>query len=199
MEEFWKDIKGFEGLYQVSNLGRVKSLERDVICKDGRVLHYAEKILKLIRMPRRYLIVYLYKNGTQKLFQVHRLVAEAFLPNPNNLPQVNHKNEKPWHNYIHINEDGTVDPEKSDLEWCTAKYNINYGTRTHRMAITQLNRKDRSKAVLQFSLSGVFIKEYLSAHEAHRQTGVNRGNITSCCMGVYKTAGGYIWRYKDAS
>lgn len=125
MKEIWKDIKGYEGLYQVSNLGRVKSLKRN--CKGGhgsnRIVN--ERILAQCNTgrDRDYKGVRLCKNKILKSFQIHRLVAEAFIPNSNNYPCVNHKKEfEKWNNKV------------SNLEWCTYKYNINYGTHNERAA-----------------------------------------------------------------
>ena len=127
IEEF-RDIPGYEGLYEVSNLGRVRSLE-------------TERILKPSKNTWGYLFVSLYKNGIKKAVRIHRLVALAFIPNPDNLPCINHKDEDKTNN--------TVD----NLEWCDDKYNANYGTRNERIA-----EKTR-KPVLQFDLLGNFIRE----------------------------------------
>ncbi len=124
MEEIWRDIAGYEGLYQVSNLGRVKSLERTTKRFNGfKVCEYKDgnKILKQSKNYKGYLFVGLCKNGKEKKYKVHRLVAEAFIDNPNNLPQVNHKNE---------NKECNI---SNNLEWCTNKYNCNYGTRNERI------------------------------------------------------------------
>lgn len=107
MVEIWKDIKGYEGLYQVSNLGRIKSL--------GNLQNRKEKLLK-VNIYNGYCIVYLYKNNKKKSYLCHRLVAEAFIPNPDNLPQVNHKDENKLNNRV------------DNLEWCTSKYNVNYSS-----------------------------------------------------------------------
>jgi hypothetical protein len=111
-KEIWKDIPGYEGSYQVSNYGRVKRLEH--IAPNN--IRLSEKISTQFKNQNGYMIVILSKNGEGKKFQVHRLVAQAFLPNPNNLPFVNHKDESRIHNNV------------ENLEWCTAKYNSNYGT-----------------------------------------------------------------------
>ena len=179
MEEIWKDIKGYEDLYKISNFGKVKSLNYHLTGKD--------RILKYGINTQGYLFVQLSKNGKVKTFGIHRLVAQTFIENPENLPQVNHIDEDKTNNKV------------SNLEWCTAKYNNNYGTRVHKMICTQLNRKDLSKAVLQFDLNGNFIKEYCSSREAARTLG-NRdfcGNISRCSNGIIKTAYGYKWKYKE--
>ena len=119
-KEIWKDIKGYEGLYQVSNFGRVKSLTKYHKTKKG--YFSKERILKLIRNERGYLLVGLCKNWKKQKVFVHRLVAETFIPNPNNLPQVNHINE-------FEKDNNSID----NLEWCTCKYNCNYGTRNKRI------------------------------------------------------------------
>ena len=154
MTEEFRDIPGYEGLYEVSNLGRVR--------RNG-------KILKPWKNNWGYLLVSLCKNGIVRNARIHRLVALAFIPNPQNLPQVNHKDEDKTNNAV------------SNLEWCTAGYNINYS---------------QSKPVLQFDKSGNFITEYKSIIEAERITGISNGKISLCCQGKFKTAGGFVWKYK---
>lgn len=168
MDEIWKDINDYIGLYQVSNLGKVKSL------KWGK-----ERILKLKKNKDGYLIVCLYKNNKKYWKKVHRLIAETFIPNPNNLPQVNH-----------INEDKT-DNRVENLEYCDCKYNCNYGTRNQRRAKTQ------SKTIIQYDLKGNYITEYDSLNEINRQLGFSIGNISDCCNGKHKQVYGSIWRYKN--
>ena len=159
------------------------------ITDDGRVfsLNYhntgKKKEIKQIKNTFGYNVIDLCRGVDRKQFRLHRLVALAFIPNPDNLPQVNHKDENKQNNNV------------SNLEWCDSKYNNNYGTRTKRLSETQLNRKDQSKAVKQFTKDGVFIKEYPSMKEAERQTGFYQTAISSCCKGRYKQAYGYIWRY----
>ena len=185
-EEF-RDIKDYEGLYQISNYGRVYSL-------------ISKKFLKFWIDRYGYLHVDLHKNGKKKSFQVHRLVATAFIENPLNLPQVNHKSE--------IKTDNRVE----NLEWCDHTYNNNYGTRTERMmqhpnwkATRETSLKAAiekcSKVVLQFTLNGEFVKEYSSTCEASRQTNINQSNISQCCRGnkKYSHVGGFVWRYKEIS
>ena len=177
--EKWHDIRGYEGLYQISNLGRVKSVERTVPSglKNSGYRTVRERIKRQRVAENGYCYVLLWKNGKSKLHLIHRLVAEAFVPNPDNLPQVNHKDENKLKNIY------------TNLEWCTAKYNINYGTGTKKRSY------QRSKKLYQLSKDGEVIKIWSSTHEVHKQTGYSQGNISSCCIGNRKTAYGYIWKY----
>lgn len=178
-KEVWKDIKGYEGKYKVSNLGNVKSLNW---LNTGK-----EKLLHLGISKGKYYQVGLCKFGINKTFWVHRLVATAFINNPDNLPYINHKDENKLNNCV------------DNLEWCTAKYNSNYGTGIERMLKTKKlrNCKNAEKPVLQFTKDCKFVNEFPSAKEAARCTDINRGNIWACCAGRYKSAGGYIWKYKN--
>lgn len=171
MEE-WKSIIRFEGLYDVSSEGRVRSLW------DGRHKIHRIKVLKPRKNKGGYLHVNLWKDGEMKTFKVHRLVASSFIKNPLNKSDVNHKNE--------IKTDNRVD----NLEWMTRKENIKYGTRTERCS------KAQSKPVLQYTKEEVLVKEYPSTIEASRHTGINQGSISSCCIGRIKSAGGSLWKYK---
>ena len=174
-KEYWKPVVGYEELYQVSNWGRVKSLPRNGTVKYAR-------ILKPGTNRYGYLYVNLCKDGKVKTFTVHRLVAEAFLPNPDNLPCINHKDECKTNNNV------------DNLEWCTNEYNINYGTRTERMSKSKINGK-RSKTVLQYTLDGQFVREWPSAMECDRN-GYDQGNVSACCRGELKTYKNFIWKYK---
>ena len=129
MEE-WRYIEGYEGLYQVSNEGRIKSLNREIVYKDGRKKILPEKILHNFLSDLGYYHVMLSKNGIPKRYKVHRLVAKAFIPNPNDLPIINHKDENPKNNTV------------ENLEWCTQDYNIHYGTMIERGREKQINRSD---------------------------------------------------------
>lgn len=131
-----------------------------------------EKILKIQKDKYGYSYVNLYKNGKMKHTTIHRLVAEVFIPNPENKLEINHKNEN--------KEDNRVE----NLEWCTNLYNIQYS---------------QTKKVEQYDLQGTFIKEWNCIREVERKLKINASNISGCCKGKYgcKTAGGYIWRYKD--
>lgn len=172
----------YEGLYKVSNLGRILSLDYK---RTGKT-----KLRKPVEMPTGYLQVVLSKNGEDKTCYVHRLVAETFLDNPDNLPQVNHKDEDKTNNFVFLNEDGSVDKEKSNLEWKSPKDNCNHGTRIERIA------KAKSKPVLQLSLSGDLIKEWPSAAECGRN-GFNQGHVWACCNGKEKTHKGFRFMYKE--
>ena len=175
-KEFWKNIKDYENLYQGSNLGRVRSFDRWVKGRNGSLRFCKGRILKPGINGRGYLQVDLCKNGKVKKFLVHRLVAEAFLPNPDNLPEVNHKDENKQNNNV------------ENLEWCDRTHNVNYGTAIERMI------KTASKSVLQYTLDGQFVREWESTAECGRN-GFNQGHVAECCQGKRKTHKGFIWRY----
>ena len=171
MQEEWRDIKGYENMYQISNMGNVKSLNYK---QTGR-----EKIMKSLVDKDGYLFVCLCKNRKVKPFKVHRLVAQAFISNPNNYPCVNHKDENKQNNCV------------SNLEFCTVKYNNIYNGRQKRIA------EKLSKPVLKIDpISNEIVAEFPSIKEVERQLGYNQGNISKCCKGKRNTAGGFKWRYK---
>lgn len=170
MEEIWKDIDGFDGDYMVSNLGRVKSVRRNIILRQS--------------IRNGYERVVLWTNNIPKNYSVHRLVANAFIPNPDNLPQVNHKDENKTNNCV------------GNLEWCTQEYNQNYGTINIRKSQKQLNHKNKSKVVLQYSLDGTFIKEWKSTMDVRRNLGFCQSHISECCRNIIKSAYGYLWKFK---
>lgn len=160
MEEIWKDIKGYEGLYQVSNFGRIKSIKRKNT-KGG--------IRKLNVDKYGYNYIILYNYDIIKTLKVHRLVAKAFIPNPNNLPQINHKDKNRKNNRV------------DNLEWCDVTYNIQYS---------------HAKPIIQYDINNKFIKRWKCIREAGRLLKINNGDISKCCKGKKKTAGGYIWQYE---
>ena len=171
MEE-WRDIKGYEGHFQVSNYGRIKSLPR--YTRNGSCKY--EKILKPGNDKDGYKIIGLRRDGKQKTFRVHRLVAEAFLENPNNYPEVNHKDECKYNNYV------------ENLEWCTCKYNHNYGTwRDKRIGINN----PRARKIKCINTGKIFN----TITEAAEFYGMSGSNISECLSGRTKTAGGYKWKY----
>lgn len=176
--ENWRDIIDYENLYQGSNFGRVRSVDRWVKSKSGSVRLCKGRILKPSTDKNGYLKVDLWKNNKQKIHLVHRLVAEAFLPNPDNLQEVNHKDENKQNNNV------------ENLEWCDRTYNVNYGTAIEKMI------KKKSKPVLQYTLDSQFVREWKSAKQAEREGGFNSICICMCCKGKIKKHKDFIWRYK---
>ena len=181
--EIWKDYKDYEGLYQASNLGRMRSLDRWVKSKSGSVRLCKGKILKLCTDKYGYLNVGLWKNNKVKTYLVHRIIAETFLPNSDNLPCVNHKDENKLNN------------NAENLEWCSSSYNINFGTRNEKVAEKNTNGK-QCKPILQYTLDGKFVREWKSAKQAEREGGFNQSHITHCCIGERKKHHNFIWKYK---
>ena len=161
MNEILKDVVGYEGLYVVSNQGNIYSLNYN---RTGKVVKLSPRINRW-----GYLQVCIYKNGEVKQCLIHRLVAEAFIPNPLGLPQVNH-----------IDEDKTNN-QAENLEWCTCQYNNEYS---------------QAKQVEQYDLNGNLIATWKSVMEIQRQLGFFKSNISNCCLGKRQTAYGFIWRYK---
>lgn len=158
--EIWKDIKGYEGIYQVSSYGRIKSLNYRNLNK--------EKILKQSTDNRGCKRITLNKNKERKTYQVHRLVAIHFIPNLNNYPCINHKDENPSNNNI------------ENLEWCTHKYNNNYGTRNKRHSKKiQGSKHPQSKKVKCITTGEIFN----CMQEAARKYNVSQAHITHCCQG----------------
>ena len=195
MNEIWRtavyDGEIYEGLYKVSNLGRILSL-------NYRNTGKAE-LMNPFETPNGYLKVTLSKNKEKKKCYVHRLVAETFLPNPENLPEVNHIDEDKTNNFVFLNEDGTVNKEKSNLEWKNHRDNCNHGTRNERAgkAISKANTNGKcSKRVLQLSLSGELIKEWPSTAECGRN-GFIQNAVSLCCLGKHKTHKGFRFMFAD--
>lgn len=184
--EVWKDIKGFEKFYQVSNLGRVRSLDRVVEMSDGRRRKERGQILKPRVKTNRggYLSVVLRKAGTRKDFTVHQLVALAFVPNPDpeTLTQINHKDEDKTNN------------KPSNLEWCTQEYNNSYGTRLARAAKSRTNKGGRP--VIGTNISTGKETYYVTMSEAQR-AGFDKRNIHKVCNGINKTHKRHTWRYAE--
>ena len=189
MIEIWKtaiyDGIIYEGLYKVSNLGRILSL-------NYRNTGKAE-LMNPVEIPNGYFKVGFWKNGEYKQCYVHRLIAETFLPNPENKPCINHKIEGDKGkkiNMVIFNEDGSVNEERTTIEWVTAKENNNYGTRN------EIAGKALSKRVLQLSLTGDLIREWESTRECGRN-GFSQGNVSRCCNGKLPHYKGFLWMYYD--
>lgn len=172
--EIWKDIIGYEGFYQISNLGNVRSLDREV--KGGRHLKGKLKKHKIDRCG--YHFVRLCKNGGGKNFSIHRLVAIHFIPNPNNLPEVNHIDEDKNNNCI------------TNLEWCTRTQNMSHGTLPYR------SRHYKNKPVVQFTLEGEFVMRYEITTDT-KDFGFQPSHVQDCARGVRKTHKGFIWKYEE--
>ena len=195
MTEQWRtavyDGEIYEGLYRVSNLGRILSLDYNHTGKPRLINPGTDK--------DGYFKVGLSKNRKTKTCKVHRLVAQTFIPNPDNLPEVNHKDEDKTNNFVFLNEDGTVDEEKSNLEWKTHRGNINHGTRNERAgkAISKANTNGKlSKRVIQLTLDDEFVREWPSTMECGRN-GFNRSSVCLCCQGKHKTHKGFRFMYAD--
>lgn len=181
--EIWRDIKGYEGLYQVSNHGRVKSFN---------YLRKGETELLKPGKSYGYNVVCLCIDGVHKMKKVHRLVAEAFLPKPDGKDFINHKiegEEGKTINIVEFNDDGTIDYERTTIEWCDQKYNNTYGTVKKRQA------KKLFKPVFQYTLSGELVKKWPSASAVQKEFGWFSTAIGACCRGKMKTSYNHIWRY----
>lgn len=196
--EIWRPVVGYEGRYEVSNLGNVRSLDWVETIKHPRNKemqltrkHRGKELRKRDDSNKIYYRVCLRKDGFSQDYSIHRLMMEAFVPNPLNLPCVNHKDENTKNNFIYVNPDGSVDLEKSNLEWCTYQYNLTYGTALDR-------RKEKlNKKVLCFSLEGKYVDTFKSLIAAAEFAGVSSCYIGECCRGRDCYPGGYKWVYED--
>lgn len=199
--ERWAVIDEYPN-YAVSNYGRVKRLEHDTekyvkgvfFC----IMHLKERIVRQTPNRTGYLA---YRptgsDGSLGEIYTHRLVAKYFVPNPNNYPCVNHKDEDKSNNYVCLRDDGSIDEEKSNLEWCTDKYNSNYGTCQERRAVSvKKMRRERQVAIDQYTIQGHLIRHYSNKGELD-DAGFNVKTVCQCCMHMLETAQGYVWRYSD--
>lgn len=177
-EEVWKSIKGYEDLYEISNYGRVKSLARLRKSKNGSLYKSKEKILKPQTLTKGYLGVRLYKDNKGETLKIHRLVYETFIGQIPKGYDVNHIDEDKTNNCVW------------NLNLMTKEENNAYGTRNKRII------EKCGKQVIQYTLEGQFVAEYPSIREAERQTGIKHQNISKCCYGDVKSAGGFIWKLK---
>lgn len=186
MAEEWKAIKGYEGLYQVSNKGRIKSVQRNGTINGDRII--------VPNCSGRYARIGL-RNKEKKSYSVHRLVAEAFIPNPHGLPQVDHIDGNRYNNDV------------NNLRWTTAKQNRNnpITVNRHREAMKKLCSGENCKKVGQYTKEGIMLQWFTSTHEAERCTGISRSNIVAACKqkhiyasdhwATVRSAGGYIWKF----
>lgn len=192
MKEIWKDIKGYEGLYQISSFGNVKSLDRYIINKNGDKQYFPGKYLTQ-GISDSYLKVTLSKNNKQRTFRVHILVARTFIPNPENKPEVNHIDGNKKNNKV------------NNLEWNTRSENELHAYRNglakpsnkQKQAVAKYAKENYSKKVVQYSLNGEFIKEWNSMHDVWRELGIRPSYICRCCKGLRNQTYGYIWKYKQ--
>lgn len=176
--EVWRDILGFEHNYQVSNLGRIRTKDRYVRIGGGKERFVKGRIVKPTICTNGYYEIQMHINGKRKIKLLHRAVGEAFIPNPNNLPQINHKDENPANN------------SADNLEWCTPRYNANYGTRNQRMV------KDKYlKPVFMMDKEGNILKRFNSIGDAVRETGADISSLIRVCKGRQNTCVGYKWKY----
>lgn len=182
--EIWKDVVGYEGFYKVSNKGNVHSVNR----RDSRGIKCGGRALKPAYTKAGYLKVVLCKNGMRYYKMLHRLVAETFIPNPNNYTFINHIDNNPQNNII------------NNLEWCTQSYNIKYAylygnAKPTKGCFKKNNIPYNRKKVNQYSLKNEYISTFNSIKEASQKTNTNAISISQCCKNKQKTANGYIWRY----
>lgn len=171
MKEIFKDIKGYEGAYQISNFGNVRSLKRNILLRQS---------------PDRkgYLHIILYKNNKSKVGRIHRLVAETFIPNPENKPQVNHKDGNKLNNCV------------NNLEWVTNSENQKHAFKLH-LQTNSGNNNPRARKINQYDSTGKLIKTWNSFYDITKELGINRSSIWRCCVGKYKKSHNYVWRYAE--
>lgn len=192
MEEVWLPVVGQEGFYEVSNYCRIRSVDRTrEVVKSGKLhlVKYKGKIIKLHKDKGGYLICRLY-GKTTKTVKAHRVGMQAFVQNHKNLPCVNHKYEDKTNNFIFVNPDGSVNLEKSSLEWCSHEYNNNYGTAKQRRS-----EKQRKNEIIQTTKKGVFVKSWKSLGQIQKTLNIPKTNVSLCCLGKRKSAGGFVWKY----
>lgn len=187
IKEIWQDIPDYLGLYKVSNFGRVQSLARYVPRKNGQMGFVPERELKPGTDRHGYKNVVLSKNGTHKTFTIHKLVALAFIPNPEQLPEIDHKDGTRTNNRV------------ENLQWVTRKQNANNPISKYRyseMAKARKPYKSLQKRIYQIK-DGVIINEFASMREAERITGVAHSSIRRVISGTLKMAGGFVWKDKS--
>ena len=179
MKEKWKPVPGFEGLYEASTEGRIRSVDRIIKMYNGGEWVRKGAVRRTTLNHSGYLRLSLCKEGIQYPFTVHRLIAKTWLENPENLPEVNHKNEN------------KIDNRVSNLEWCDRGYNIHYGTFGDRVSVSN------SRPVTQYTLEGDRLMTFYGSREAERRLGITNQSINLCCLGRRQQAGGFRWKYAD--
>lgn len=179
MKEIWRDVSGYEGIYQISNFGNIKRLSYSIIRSNGNKQSWKEKKLNPTKDSSGYYGIRSCTKitGKRETLRIHRLVAEAFIPNPNNLPCVNHKDGNKLNN------------KTENLEWCTYKENINHAFST--------GLRQDTKKINQYDLDGNYIATYDSIREAERKTGTKNTGINACLHNKYKKSNGFMWKYAD--
>lgn len=178
--EIWKDIEGYEGMYQVSNMGRVRALDRVKPNSGGQIAK--GHILPQSDNGHGYRFVSLWKFNKGRRFYVHRLVASAFIPNPNNFPIINHKDENKSNNRY------------ENLEWCTQKYNINYGNHMKRLKESYI-ANGNNRPIDVYDMKGTFLKTFDCSNEVCKEIGINRRGLYLACQGVTKSYKGYRFAF----
>lgn len=181
----WRPVVGYEGLYEVNNLGEIRSLDK-FVNRNGGITCMTGRILKAWLNNQGYYIIDLYKDGKRKHIGVHRLVGQAFIPNPNSYPHINHLDRNPKNNRV------------ENLEWVTPHLNNSYPPTLEYKSQVMTNRDDLSKPVLQLTNEGWLFKEWPSTNEIERQLGYFSTTIAECCRGNgrHHTAYGFRWEYK---
>lgn len=185
MGEIWKNIPNYIGYYQISNFGRVKSLTRKVKSSRSKIEYRTvnERIIKSRIDKYGYETVILRKENTDKHFTIHRLIAICFIPNPENLPSINHIDENKLNNTV------------ENLEWCTVKYNNSYNNRQEKINLS-LREKVKGKEILQFDSEWNLLQEFKSLRDMQRQTGFSRIQVKRVCNGLQEQSYGYFWKFK---
>lgn len=179
--EVWKPVNGYEWYYEVSNLGRIRSLDRITVFKDGRTRKFYGKILEANTVNNSgYATISLHENGKSKTILIHRIVAEAFIDNPLECKEINHIDQDKLNNSV------------DNLEWCTHKENVNHGDEIERGA------KKQRKIFVQKDMSGNVVKVWSGFKKMQRETGFQRKSVYDCCIGKRDSYKGFRWEYSEA-
>lgn len=206
-QEIWKDVVEWEDMFDVSNLGNIRSKERDIVAKDGRKMHIKGQIRTPCIDCHGYFYIKATRNGKQYFIRFHRAVAEAFIPNPDNKPYIDHIDTNPKNNTVSLNRDGSVDISKTNLRWVTCKENSNNPLTVKHIkdACTEENIKKQiqskknngtwqGRCVYQYDMNGVFVTKYETISDAANATRTHIENISNAIDVESKSAGGFLWR-----